>query len=82
VYSSPPLPFRSIVVESTNDLYITNERARELSAAWGAEFVDAGPVGHINVEAGFGPWTRGLRMVNSLIAWADAGYAKSRNGLG
>lgn len=76
-----PLPFRSIVVASTNDPYITIERARELAAAWSAEFVDAGPVGHINVEAGFGPWTGGLHLVNSLVAWADARSAKSWNTL-
>jgi uncharacterized protein len=62
-----PLPFRSIVVASTNDPYITIERARELAAAWSAEFVDAGPVGHINVEAGFGPWTEGVHMMNSRV---------------
>lgn len=63
-----PLPFRSVVVASTNDPYITIERARTLAAAWEADFVNAGAVGHINVEAGFGPWAEGLQMVNSLIA--------------
>jgi uncharacterized protein len=75
-----PLPFRSILVASTNDPYITIERARALATDWGADFVNAGAVGHINVEAGFGPWTEGLRMVNSLIAWADVRSAKSWNG--
>jgi predicted alpha/beta hydrolase family esterase len=61
-----PLPFRSIVVASTNDPFMEFERARELAAAWGADFVDAGPIGHINVDSGFGPWTAGQRMVDSL----------------
>jgi hypothetical protein len=30
-----PLPFRSIVVASTNDPFMEIERARELAAAWG-----------------------------------------------
>jgi uncharacterized protein len=77
-----PLPFRSILVASTNDPYITIERARALATIWGADFVNAGAVGHINVEAGFGPWTEGERMVGSLVASVEARSAKSWNGLG
>lgn len=77
-----PLPFRSIVVASTNDPFMEIERARALATTWGADFVNAGAVGHINVEAGFGPWTEGVRMVGALIASADARSAKSWNGLG
>lgn len=62
------LPFRGIVVASTNDPFMTFERARDLSEDWGAGFVDAGASGHINVEAGFGPWPAGERIVNSLIS--------------
>jgi uncharacterized protein len=61
------LPFRSIVVASTNDPYIGFERARELAQAWGSGFVDAGDSGHINTAAGFGPWPAGERIVRSLI---------------
>ena len=50
-----PLPFRSIVVASTNDPFIAHARARQLANAWHADFVDAGPLGHINVELGAGP---------------------------
>jgi uncharacterized protein len=62
------LPFRSIVVASKNDPYMEPARARELAAAWGAGLVDAGASGHINVQAGFGPWPAGERIVNSLIS--------------
>jgi predicted alpha/beta hydrolase family esterase len=62
------LPFRSIVVASTNDPYISIDRARELAQAWGAGFVDAGSSGHINTAAGFGPWPAGERIVRSLIS--------------
>ena len=75
------LPFRSILVASTNDPYVTIDRAHELAAAWGADFVDAGPTGHINVESGFGPWIAGQRMANSLTAWAETRSEKSRNAL-
>jgi predicted alpha/beta hydrolase family esterase len=66
-----PLPFRSIVVASSNDPFIEINRARELASAWGADFVDAGSRGHINVASGFGRWLEGERMVASLIEWAS-----------
>jgi predicted alpha/beta hydrolase family esterase len=61
------LPFRSVVVASANDPYIALPRARELADAWGAAFIDAGPLGHINVEAGFGPWPTGERILRDLM---------------
>ncbi len=63
-----PLPFRSIVVASSNDPYMTLPRAREYAAAWGADFVDAGALGHINVDAGFGLWPAGERILRALMA--------------
>jgi predicted alpha/beta hydrolase family esterase len=67
-----PLPFYGIVVASTNDPYITIGRARQLADSWLADFVDAGAVGHINVESGFGRWVEGEAIVNTLIARAAA----------
>jgi len=62
-----PLPFHSIVVASTNDPFIEFDRARELATAWGAEFVDVGASGHINVASGFGRWRAGERIVEAII---------------
>jgi predicted alpha/beta hydrolase family esterase len=62
-----PLPFRSIVVASADDPYMTLARARALADDWGAEFVDAGALGHINVDAGFGPWPEGERVLRRLM---------------
>jgi uncharacterized protein len=61
-----PLSFRSVVVASSNDPFISQTRARGLAGAWGADFVDAGAVGHINVASGFGRWQAGEHMVESL----------------
>jgi predicted alpha/beta hydrolase family esterase len=66
------LPFRSIVVASTNDPYIGYERARELAVAWGSECVGVGASGHINVASGFGRWDAGERMVKSIIVETQA----------
>jgi predicted alpha/beta hydrolase family esterase len=54
------LPFPSAVVASTNDPYCSLERARVLAQNWGARFIQAGMMGHINVSSGHGPWPEGL----------------------
>jgi predicted alpha/beta hydrolase family esterase len=61
------LPFRAVVVASTNDPYMAIDRARFLAKAWGAGLVNAGPCGHINVAAGFGPWPAGEKILDELI---------------
>lgn len=65
------LPFPSVVVASTNDAFMAFSHARELASAWGADFVDAGPAGHINVASGHGPWPAGRDMVDALAAETD-----------
>lgn len=62
-----PLPFRTVVVASRNDPYCSYVRAGELASAWGAELVDAGEAGHINGEAGFGPWPEGSMRFLGLL---------------
>jgi hypothetical protein len=62
------LPFPSIVAASTNDPYMTAERARLLAGAWGARFMNVGACGRINVRSGFGPWPAGERILNELIS--------------
>jgi uncharacterized protein len=63
-----PLPFPAVTVASTNDPYMTFARARELAEIWNTEFVNAGPLGHINVAAGFGPWPASEAVVRRLMA--------------
>ncbi|RJF88969.1 alpha/beta hydrolase [Oleomonas cavernae] len=61
-----PLPFPAVVVASRNDPYMNFARARDLAGAWGADLVDAGPAGHINVASGYGPWPEGRRLLGRL----------------
>jgi predicted alpha/beta hydrolase family esterase len=63
-----PLPFRATVVASHDDPFVALERARELAAAWGAAFVDAGARGHLNAASGLGDWPEGWRHVEALLA--------------
>ena len=57
------LPFMSIVVASTNDEYVSFERAKFFADAWGSELVNVGEKGHINLNAGFGAWDEGLEIL-------------------
>jgi predicted alpha/beta hydrolase family esterase len=50
------LRFPSIVAASTNDELGDFDRVRALAEAWGSQFIDIGPVGHLNPASGFGEW--------------------------
>lgn len=62
------LPFPSIVAASTNDPYVSRERARQFADAWGSKFVEIGDAGHINGDAGYGPWPEGEAMLAAFCA--------------
>jgi prephenate dehydrogenase len=61
------LPFPSIVVASSNDPFLSVDRARELSRTWGSRLVEIGPAGHINGDSGLGDWPEGKRLLRHLI---------------
>jgi predicted alpha/beta hydrolase family esterase len=65
------LPFPSIVVASGNDPFAAFERAESLARSWGSELVAIGEAGHINVEAGFGPWPEGRAILDRLMSRID-----------
>jgi uncharacterized protein len=60
------LPFRSLVVASADDYYVTLERAKLFADRWGSELVNIGNAGHINVASGFGEWKQGLEYLKEL----------------
>lgn len=62
------LPFPAIVVGGNNDPYADLLFARRLAADIGADFIDAGAAGHINVDSGHGPWPEGLLAFAHFIA--------------
>ncbi|TGD83124.1 RBBP9/YdeN family alpha/beta hydrolase [Hymenobacter wooponensis] len=61
------LPFPSIVVASTNDEYITLERAQHLAEVWGSRFVNVGALGHINSASSLGLWPEGHELLQELV---------------
>lgn len=60
------LPFKSVVIASTDDEYISLERAAQFAKAWGSEFVNVGAKGHLNADAGYGEWGEGLELLHLL----------------
>jgi predicted alpha/beta hydrolase family esterase len=61
------LAIPSIVIGSQDDPWMPADRARTWAAWWGAQFVNAGALGHINAESGLGAWPAGLAMLERLV---------------
>lgn len=80
----PPqrLPFRAIVAGSRNDPYISLDAARTQARRWGAQFADAGAIGHINAQSGIGDWDFGRFLLDYLIATSDYPQAEPFDGAG
>jgi uncharacterized protein len=61
------LPFSSIVIASSNDEYVTLERAKLFADSWGSKFINAGALGHINSSSDLGNWPEGYTILQTLI---------------
>jgi hypothetical protein len=60
------LGFLSTVVASTNDPYVSLERASQFAQSWGSRLVNVGDGGHINSESGLGDWPEGFALLQEL----------------
>jgi len=60
------IDFRTIVVASIDDVWVSLERAKYFADHWNSEFINLGAAGHINVESGFGEWKEGLEILKRL----------------
>ncbi|WP_295118648.1 alpha/beta hydrolase [uncultured Chitinophaga sp.] len=61
------LPFKSIVVASSNDPWMSLERSEYLAGQWGSEFENLGEAGHINAASGHGNWDEGLKLLKEKL---------------
>lgn len=61
-----PLGFPATIVASSNDPWLSIERALGLAVRWGTNLIDLGNAGHINAESGFGPWPVGLALLQQF----------------
>ena len=60
------LPFSSIVVATTNDPYVSLERAKAFAAAWGSRLHVVEGGGHLNSESRLGDWPEGYGLLEEL----------------
>jgi predicted alpha/beta hydrolase family esterase len=60
------LPFRSILVASTNDYYVSLPRATRFAESWGSELINIGEAAHINAASGYGDWDAALQFLKKL----------------
>jgi predicted alpha/beta hydrolase family esterase len=67
-----PLPFSAVVVASSNDPWMDLWSAAGWADRWGADFVNLGEAGHINMESGFGAWPEGLALFERLRRHAQS----------
>lgn len=65
-----PLPFPAILAASSNDPWMTPDRAASFARSWGARLVDIGPVGHLS--GAHGPWPEGEALLAELLAETPA----------
>ena len=70
--ANAPLPIPALVLASSDDPYCTLDRAANIARTWGAQFVELGPRGHVNVESGFGEWPEGLQLLEDFVVTARA----------
>ncbi len=61
-----PLPFRTILVASTDDPFCDLAVVRRYAQAWQSRFVEAGAIGHINAESNIGDWPFGFALLKEL----------------
>jgi predicted alpha/beta hydrolase family esterase len=58
--------FKTIVVASTNDHWVSFERAKYFASKWDSELISIGDAGHINADAGYGEWKEGLEILRRI----------------
>ena len=63
---SDPLPWPSIVVASSDDPYLSLDRAKQLAQWWRARLEIIEGAGHINTASGHGPFPLGERLLGEL----------------
>src|SRR3990167_58533 len=60
------LLFKSIMVHSNNDEYLSKARALIFGEHWGSELIEIKNAGHINTASGFGEWKFGEKLIEKL----------------
>lgn len=72
IWNFAPIPldkikYPSIVITSSNDPYISEERAEFLARKWGSQFYNVGPKGHLNLASQLGLWEEDQEILQNLL---------------
>jgi predicted alpha/beta hydrolase family esterase len=59
--------FKTIIVASDDDVWVSLDRAKYFAECWGSEFINIGNAGHINAASGYGQWTEGLEILKTIV---------------
>ena|SRR6218665_2316153 len=59
--------FNTILVASSDDIWVSLERAKFFADNWGSEFINIGDAGHINVSSGHTNWEEGLEILRRIV---------------
>lgn len=65
------LPFPSMVVASSDDIYVSHGRGQLFSASWGSEYRLLESRGHIGSASRLGLWSEGQKLLEELIEKCD-----------
>jgi uncharacterized protein len=82
LHSFTPIPMESLttpalVIASDSDPYCDLERAEDFAQAWKADLEIVRGGGHINADAGYGPWPDGWLMVGAWLRRHGLGWPES-----
>jgi serine hydrolase len=73
-----PLGVPTLLIASDSDPYCTLDRARQFAQAWKADLEIVMGGGHINFDAGFGPWPDGWLTVGTWLRHHGLGWPPER----
>ncbi|MEO8772336.1 MAG: alpha/beta hydrolase [Ferruginibacter sp.] len=59
------IDFKTIIVASSDDQWVSLERATFFAANWGSELTNIGNAGHINAASGHKKWEEGLTILKT-----------------
>jgi predicted alpha/beta hydrolase family esterase len=60
------ISFKTIVVASADDVWVSLERAKFFADSWGSEFINIGNAGHINTSSGHNNWDEGMSILKTI----------------
>jgi predicted alpha/beta hydrolase family esterase len=72
-----PLASPALLIASDSDPYCAIDRAQAFAQAWKADMEIVTGGGHINADAGFGPWPEGWLMVGEWLCRHGLGWPES-----